>query len=68
MAISSKPTSGQLPELAYSVDRCPTADESHAELHAPITAGLLVIRPRLGIPLKVSSDSGRKPNGIPKQK
>ena len=42
--ISSKRTSGQLPESASGVGRCSTADESHAEPHAPITAGLLVIR------------------------
>jgi hypothetical protein len=39
-----EPDSGQLPEPASGVDRCSTADESHAEPHAPITASLLVIR------------------------
>ena len=32
--ISSKPTSGQLPEPASGVGRSLTADESHAEPHA----------------------------------
>jgi hypothetical protein len=41
---SYKPTSGQLPEPASGVGRCSTADESHAEPHAPITAGLPVIQ------------------------
>jgi hypothetical protein len=45
MVISSKRTSGQLPEPASGVGGCSTADESHAEPHAPITAGLPVIRP-----------------------
>ena len=40
--ISSKPTSGQLPEPDSGVGRCSTADESHAEPHAPIIAGLHV--------------------------
>jgi hypothetical protein len=40
-----EPDSGQLPEPASGVGRCSTADESHAEPHAPITAGLPVIRP-----------------------
>ncbi len=35
-----EPDSGQLPELASGVGRCSTADESHAEPHEPITAGL----------------------------
>ena len=39
-----EPTSGQLPEPAFGAGRCSTADESHAEPHAPITAGLAVNR------------------------
>jgi len=42
--MSSKRTSGQLPEPASAVGRCSTADESRAEPHAPITAGLPVAR------------------------
>jgi hypothetical protein len=34
-----KRTSGQIPEPASGVSRSSTADESHAEPHAPITAG-----------------------------
>src|SRR5208283_2363284 len=42
--MSQNRTSGQLPEPASGVGRCSTADESHAEPHAPITAGLPVIQ------------------------
>ena len=54
-----KPTSAQLPEPASGVGRCSTADESHAEPHARIKAGLLVTRP-----LAQQNDPGDAGSGL----
>src|SRR5208283_332472 len=55
-------TSGQLPAPISGVGRCSTADESHAEPHAPITTGLPVTRAQFSGP---STQPGLSLHSIP---